>query len=125
MRRLLLLLVTVALIAPTGAVAPAHAAERFETTVFAKVPAPGFPAYVFVHRNHRVYAGTYAAVTTNTPSRVFEWSRKGTLLRSWAVPGQRSGSEHGVQVANQTRSGKLVVLDTSTSTVRTLSLIHI
>jgi hypothetical protein len=120
-KRLLLLLTTLALVAPSGAVTPAHAAERFETTVFAKVPAPGFPAYVFVHRNKRVYAGTYAGVQSGTPSRVFEWSRQGTLLRSWAVPGQRSGSEHGIQVANQTRSGRLVVLDTSTSTVRTLN----
>jgi hypothetical protein len=120
-RRLLALFVSLALVSPVGAVAPAHAADRFETTVFAKVPAPGFPAYVFVHRNKRVYAGTYAPVTAGTPSRVLEWSSKGTLLRSWAVPGQKSGSEHGIQVANQTRSGRLVVLDTSTSTVRTLN----
>ena len=118
MKRLALLLLTLALVSP---VAPAQAVERFDTTVFAKVPAPGFPAYVFVHRNKRVYAGTYAPVASGTPSRVFEWSRNGTLLRSWAVPGQKSGSEHGVQVANQTRSGRLVVLDTSTSTVRTLN----
>ena len=120
MRRLALLLTVtlVALVCPR--VAPAQAVERFETTVFAKVPAPGFPAYVLAHRNKRVYAGTYAAVTAGTPSRVLEWSKQGTLLRSWAVPGQKAGSEHGVQVANQTRSGRLVVLDTSTSTVRTL-----
>ena len=77
---------------------PAQAADEWETTVFAKVPSPGFPAYVFVHRNKRVYAGTYAAVAASTPSRVFEWSRHGTLLRSWAVPGQQPGAEHGVQV---------------------------
>ena len=93
---------------------------RWTTTVFAKVPAPGYPAYVHVHTNGRVYAGTYAAVEAGTPSRVLEWSRTGTLLRSWEVPGQPS-AEHGVQVANQTRSGRLVVLDTSTSTVRTLN----
>ena len=137
MRRFLLLLVTVALVAPVAAATakPASGArvavgpgpklaavsvERFATKVFAKVPAPGFPAYVFVHRNKRVYAGTYAAVEAGTPSRVLEWSRTGTLLRSWAVPGQKAGSEHGIQVANQTRSGRLVVLDTTTSTVRTL-----
>lgn len=118
MKRLLLLLLTCVLVTP---VAPAQAAESFETTVFAKVPAPGYPAYVLVHRNKRVYAGTYAAVEDGTPSRVFEWSRQGTLLRSWPVPGQQAGADHGVQVANQTRSGLLVVLDTSTSTVRTLN----
>ena len=110
-------------VGPRGRPAPAavaRAGRECETTVFAKVPAPGFPAYVFVHTNKRVYAGTYAAVEAGTPSRVFEWSRRGTLLRSWAVPGQTVGAEHGVQVANQTRSGRLVVLETSTSTVRTL-----
>ncbi len=119
MKRLALLLLTATLLMP---VAPAHAVERFETTVFAKVPSPGAPAYVFAHTNRRVYAGTYAAVEPGTPSRVFEWDRKGTLLRSWQVPGQKAGAEHGVQVANQTRSGRLVVLDTSTSTVRTLDI---
>lgn len=114
---LLTLLLTVALVSPAT---PAQATERWETTVFAKVPAPGYPAYVHVHTNGRVYAGTYAAVEPGTPSRVLEWSRRGTLLRSWEVPGQASSAEHGVQVANQTRSGRLVVLDTSTSTVRTL-----
>jgi sugar lactone lactonase YvrE len=122
-RRILVpLLLAVALAAPVGPVPPAQAAEKFETTVFAKVPAPAQPAYVFVHTNGRVYAGTYAAVEAGTPSRVFEWDRRGTLLRSWAVPGQRAGAEHGVQVAHQTRSGRLVVLDTTTSTVRTLDI---
>lgn len=123
MKRLLApLLLVVALVSPAAPVSSAHAAEKFETTVFAKVPAPAQPAYVFVHTNGRVYAGTYAAVEASGPSRVFEWNKKGTLLRSWAVPGQKSGAEHGVQVANQTRSGRLIVLDTTTSTVRTLNL---
>jgi hypothetical protein len=121
-RRLLLLLLSLTLVGPVPAPAPASAAPaRWETTVFAKVPSPGFPAYVFVHRNERVYAGTYVdPEDAGTPSRVFEWSTRGTLLRSWSVPGQKLGEDHGVQVANQTRSGRLVVLETSTSTVRTL-----
>jgi hypothetical protein len=126
-RPLLLLLSLVLSMAPVGS-APSTAAvavtAKWETTVFAKVPAPGFPAYVFVHRNERVYAGTYVdpgdTGDPGTPSRVFEWTRNGTLLRSWTVPGQRLAESHGVQVANQTRSGRLVVLETSTSTVRTL-----
>lgn len=124
MRRRLLLLLTLAFLGLAPApVAPAALASpaRWTTTVFAKVPAPGRPAYVHAHTNGRVYAGTYAAVEAGRPSRVLEWSRSGTLLRSWTVPGQRVGAEHGVQVATQTRSGRLVVLDTSTSTVRTLN----
>ena len=120
MKRLVLLVLSLALVGFVPAPAAVGAPPRWTTTVFAKVPAPGYPAYVHAHTNGRVYAGTYAAVEPGTPSRVFEWSRKGTLLRSWEVPGQRAGSEHGVQVATQTRSGRLVVLDTSTSTVRTL-----
>jgi len=122
-KRLLLLALALALVGFVPAPAPAAVAAppRWTTTVFAKVPAPGYPAYVHVHTNGRVYAGTYAAVEAGTPSRVLEWSRTGTLLRSWEVPGQPAGSEHGVQVANQTRSGRLVVLDTSTSSVRTLN----
>lgn len=122
MRRLVVLLLLVALAGLSPAAAAVAAPPRWTTTVFAKVPAPGYPAYVHAHTNGRVYAGTYAAVEAGTPSRVFEWSRSGTLLRSWTVPGQRAGAEHGVQVATQTRSGHLVVLDTSTSTVRTLNI---
>jgi sugar lactone lactonase YvrE len=98
-----------------------QAPEKWETTVFAGVPAPGFPAYVFAHRNRRVYAGTYVDPDdSGTPSRVYEWRRDGTLLRSWRVPGQQLDQPHGIQVANQTRQGRLIVLETSTSTVRTL-----
>jgi hypothetical protein len=102
---------------------PAPAVDgHWATSVFADVPEPGFPAYVFVHRNGRVYAGSYQDPNgAGVPSRVFEWSAGGTLLRSWPVPGQDLTAEHGVQVANQTRNGRLVVLETSTSTVRTLN----
>lgn len=121
MRRLLLLALSLALVGFAPAPATVAAPARWKTTVFAKVPSPGFPAYVFVHRNKRVYAGTYVDPDdSGTPSRVFEWTRKGTLLRSWTVPGQRLAESHGVQVVTQTRAGRLVVLETSTSTVRTL-----
>ena len=55
-------------------------------------------------------------------SRVFEWTAGGTLLRSWPVPGQHLGLDHGVQVANQTRDGRLVLLETSRRDVRTLDV---
>jgi hypothetical protein len=107
-----------------GLAAPAPAVDgHWTTSVFAAVPEPGFPAYVFAHRNGKVYAGSYQDPNgSGVPSRVFEWSSDGTLLRSWPVPGQDLAAEHGVQVANQTRNGRLVVLETSTSTVRTLNV---
>ena len=88
MRRLALLLTSAALLAGSTA-APAHAAperERWDTRVFSQVPSPGFPAYVLTHRNGRVYAGTYSNPQGDTQrSRVFEWRRDGTLLRSWTL----------------------------------------
>jgi len=113
-----------AVLLAAGLPAPATAiGGHWTTTVFAPVPEPGFPAYVFVHRNGHVYAGSYHDPNgAGVPSRVFEWTASGELLRSWAVPGQDLAAEHGVQVANQTRHGRLVVLETSTSTVRTLNV---
>ena len=108
-------LLAAGLSAPLAGPAPALGGH-WTTTVFAEVPAPGFPAYVLVHRNGHVYAGSYQDPDgAGVPSRVFEWTAGGELLRSWAVPGQDLSAEHGVQVANQTRNGRLVVLETSTS----------
>ncbi len=100
--------------------APATTGDVGSTRVFSLVPSPGHPAYVHVHTNGRVYAGTYVAPGSTAPSKVFEWSPGGALLRSWSVPGQRLDDDHGVQVANQTRGGRLVLLETSTASVLTL-----
>ncbi|MAO81864.1 SMP-30/gluconolactonase/LRE family protein [uncultured Nocardioides sp.] len=121
-----LLCVTLLPATATGPAGAARAGERssvakWTTTVFARVPSPGAPAYVHAHTNKRVYAGTYAA-PDGQASRVFEWTRDGTLVRSWAVPGQDLAGAHGVQVAAQTRTGRLVVLDTTTSRVLTLDV---
>lgn len=117
MKRLLLLLALVAVWMPPAATS-AEAPEKWTTTVFSRMPG-GAPAYVHSHTNGRVYAGTYAP-PAGTPSKVVEWSGDGTLLRSWPVPGQDLAGEHGVQVAAQTRAGRLIVLDTTTSRVLTL-----
>lgn len=94
-----------------------------DTKVLASVPMPGFPAYVFVHPNGRVYAGTYSnPAGDRIRSRVFEWTASGTLLRSWTVPGQNLDVEHGVQVANSDARGRLVLLEKSTASVLTLDV---
>ena len=111
MKRLLAVLAAILLVA---APASADAREKWDTRVFSLVPSPGFPAYVHVHTNGRVYAGTYTDSGSTAPSKVFEWTKDGTLLRSWRVPGQHLDEDHGVQVANQTRRGRLVLLETST-----------
>ncbi|WP_121257861.1 SMP-30/gluconolactonase/LRE family protein [Nocardioides ferulae] len=129
MRRLLAVLVAglpllaPLLAVPTAASAAAEEPERWATEVFARVPSPGYPAYVHKHTNGRVYAGTYVnSQATGVPSRVFEWTGDGTLLRSWPMPGQVRDGEHGVQVAHQTRSGRLVLLETSKPRVLTLDV---
>ena len=87
------------------------------------MPAPGFPAYVFAHRNGRVYAGTYTNPQGDSQrSRVFEWTRGGTLLRSWTVPGQDLAADRGVQVAAADAKGRLVLLEKSRSAVLTLNV---
>jgi hypothetical protein len=119
-RRLLAFVAAVLLVASSPA--SAEPREKWNTQVFSLVPAPGFPAYVHVHTNGRVYAGTYTDSGSTVPSKVFEWSADGSLLRSWTVPGQHLDEDHGVQVANQTRRGRLVLLETSTRSVLTLDV---
>ncbi len=113
------MLVAALLVAAPAAAVPR---EKWDTQVFSLVPAPGYPAYVHVHTNGRVYAGTYISSGSTVPSRVFEWTKDGALLRSWRVPGQHLDEDHGVQVANQTRRGRLVLLETSTRSVLTLDV---
>lgn len=122
-RPLVALAMAAGLLAGPGAAASVSAEprEKWDTEVFALVPPPGAPAYVHAHTNRRVYAGTYAA-PDGQRSKVFEWRGDGTLLRSWRVPGQDLDGEHGVQVAGQTRGGRLVVLDTTTARILTLKV---
>ncbi len=89
---------------------------RWDTRVFARVPNPGYPAFAYAHPNGRVYAGSYTNPQGDgTRSRVFEWTARGTLLRSWTVPGQDLSEPHGVQVATSDARGRLVLLEKSTS----------
>lgn len=121
-QRALALLAVAVMAVATWSPATAAPRPRWDTRVFAAVPSPGYPAYVHAHTNGRVYAGSYVDSGSTAPSRVFEWSAAGKLLRSWVVPGQVLGEDHGVQVANQTRDEKLVLLETSTAAILTLDL---
>lgn len=108
--------IALAVLIALAAVPQASAAERWHTDVFAYVPSPGYPANVYVHPNGRVYAGTYSNPRGDQqPSRVFEWTADGTLLRSWSLPGQNLDAEHGVQVATSDAVGRLVLLEKSTA----------
>lgn len=117
--RLVTALVAAALVTSTVVVAAAGsepARPRWDTDVFSAVAPPGYPAYTYAHPDGRVYAGTYSNPRGDTArSRVFEWTRGGTLLRSWTVPGQDLGQPRGIQVATSDADGRLVLLEKSTS----------
>jgi hypothetical protein len=109
-------LIALAVLGAALAVAPVAGAQRarFDTRVFARIPAPGFPAMGYVHPNGRVYAGTYVNPSGSSQrSRVLEYDAGGTLMRSWTVPGQDLSKDHGVQVATSDARGRLVLLDRS------------
>lgn len=93
---------------------PATATGRLAVSVFAHVPAPGYPANALVAADGTVYAGTFKSFTAssdNGPSKVFAFSPSGQLERSYTITGQTPGSAHGVQVAATDRAGTLYLLD--------------
>jgi hypothetical protein len=97
----------------TTAAAGGAERPRFDTRVLALVPFPGYPARAYVHPNGRIYEGTYESdAGAGVPSRVFEYTGSGGLLRSFTIDGQDLGSAHGIQVALSDSRGSLVLLDT-------------
>ena len=120
-RRVPALLAGIALLLAVAATAFAERA-RFDTQVFALVPAPGFPARAYVAPNNRVYEGTYTNPSGDSvPSRVLEYDRRGALLRSWTIQGQDLDQDHGVQVATSDARGRLVLLDKAPARVLVLN----
>lgn len=106
------------------AAGPAGAQDRarWDTRLLAKVPTPGYPAFAYVHPNGRIYVGTFTNPRGDSQrSRVFEYTTRGVLVRSWTVPGQDLSAEHGVQVATSDARGRLVLLDRSPARARLLN----
>lgn len=123
--RLVGALAAIASVAGLASAVPAADAEagreKWDTRVFSTVPPPGFPAFVYAHPNGRLYGGTYTNPQGDSQrSKVFEWTRRGALTRSWTVPGQHLDQDHGVQVATSDAAGRLVLLEKSTSRVMRL-----
>jgi hypothetical protein len=91
--------------------AGAGAAPRGTVSVFAQVGRPGFPALPHVVGDN-VFEGTYDNPAGDSdPSKVFEYSPTGELMRTWTVTGQDLSKPHGVQVAANDSRGRLVLLD--------------
>ncbi|WP_026913005.1 SMP-30/gluconolactonase/LRE family protein [Patulibacter minatonensis] len=111
---------TAAVVLALGALAPAASAAPGDTSVFARIGAPGYPAHAYVHPDGRVYEGTYVNhAAAGVPSKVLEFpatggtgpEQRGTT-RSWTVPNQDvSAGEQGVQVATSDAQGRLLLLD--------------
>lgn len=92
--------------------AAASARDRLDVRPFALIPTPGFPAMAYASPGGHVFEGTYDNPAGDTvPSRVIEFDGEGTLLTSWTIRGQDLSKPHGVQVATQNGSGRLVLLD--------------
>lgn len=103
---------------PAASIEADQPRERWDTRVFSKVPRPGYPAFVYAHPNGRLYGGTYTNPQGDSErSRVFEWTRRGTITRSWTVPRQNLDEDRGVQVATSDAAGRLVLLEKSRSRI--------
>ncbi|MEA2350329.1 MAG: hypothetical protein QOG86_1270 [Thermoleophilaceae bacterium] len=106
------------------ALAPAAGARtKFDTKVFARVPAPGYPALSLVGPDRTIYVGTFtnASGSDTGPSKVFAYSPSGKLLRTYVIKGQTPGAAHGVQVAAIDHRGVLYLLDQNPSRVLRLN----
>jgi sugar lactone lactonase YvrE len=115
-RRASALALVVLLVAAGSLCGAAQARDKWNTRVLAHVPAPGYPAHSYVDAAGHVWEGTYVNPNGDTvPSRVFEFSGDGQLLRNYSVPGQSLAHEHGVQVATSDARGRLVLLDRTPS----------
>ena len=114
-----------ALLAGLVVVAPGAGAEApavGDTTVFAKVGAPGHPDTTIV------LPGGDIAVSTNRgargapgPSKVFRFSPSGELRRTYTVTGQASG-DHGTMGMAVDRQGRLYLADYAPARVLRIDL---
>jgi outer membrane protein assembly factor BamB len=101
------------------------AASSHQVRVFARIGAPGYPADALVASNGTVYAGTFhslLALSSSGPSKVFAFSPKGALKRTYTIKGQTSGGDDdGVQVSITDHRGLLYLLNQSPAQVVTLN----
>jgi hypothetical protein len=103
-----------AVVAALALVVPAAAqASSWPVRVFARMPAPGYPADAVLDDDGYVYAGSFHPLNggTDAPSKVFAFAPDGAIARSYTVTGQAPGQAHGVQVALTDSQGRLYLLD--------------
>src|SRR4051812_35736814 len=97
----------------------AAARPKWDTTVLANVPPPGYPALSLVAPDRTIYVGTFtnASGDANGPSHLYAYSPEGLMLRDWTIQGQKPDGDNGVQVAAQDAAGRLYLLDQQPSRV--------
>src|SRR3954469_1331488 len=109
LRRLLPTACCLLVLTPAGAAAR----PKWDTTVLAHIPPPGYPALSLVAPDRTIYVGTFtdAAGNNTAPSKVFVFLPGGQLKREYTIEGQTPGEVHGVQVAAIDAKGRLYLLD--------------
>ncbi len=102
-------------VAACALIALASSAQaRLAVRVLAHVPAPGFPSSTVVAHDGTIYTASFKSFTAPSdsgPSKVFAYSPRGRLLRTYTVHGQTRGTADAVQVSTVDRRGVLYLLD--------------
>ena len=107
---------------PVVAAAAMASRQRGNVRVVVRIPKPGFPALPHVIGG-RIFEGTYDdPAGDQVPSRVFEYSPAGKLVKSWNVKGQNLSQPHGVQVAANDSQGRLILLDKTSGRIIRLNI---
>lgn len=108
MRRLAL---AAALTACLALAVPAHAAPG-SLTVFAQVGAPGHADSTLVLPGGDVLVSTNRGARGSTgPSKIFRYSAKGSLVRTYSITGQDLAGDHGLMSMALDAAGRVYVAD--------------
>src|SRR5690348_77571 len=109
MRRGLLIAVCGLLLLP----AAASARAKWDISVLAHVPPPGYPALSLVAPDRTIYVGTFTNASGNAsgPAHLYAYSPAGLMLRDWTIQGEKPDGNNGIQVAARDASGDLYLLD--------------
>ena len=120
-RRVLRWLICLALVllssTAVGSLAAGAGPERqpLDIRVFARVPSPGQPEPIAIGPHRTVFVGTnqQGKGDADAPSKVFVYSHRGRLRRSFDLEGQDLGSDHGIQGLAFDGRERLYALDRS------------
>src|SRR3712207_1584781 len=105
----------IVLAASPAGFAGAGGRERLDIRVFARVPEPGQPEPIAIGPDRRIYVGTNQLMhgDRDAPSRIFAYSPRGEIVRSYVIKGQPLEADHGIQGLAFDGRGRLFALDRS------------